>query len=257
MSSHEHHPDLPSTSGHEVTPPGPPDPRNGVGGHGSASTARTVAITAVATLAFIALVGGAYLLGSSGDPSTDEVATPTPSTTTTVAPSTTEAPSTTASTTTSEALLADAPTTTGVPSDASRVPAATSPIGDVREAPSGLFCRDLSAMGYSYAAAVDYWRVHGQPNRMDADRNGIPCETVYPRSDVVSYWPNAVYDVVPSYGYPSGLLCRDILNRGGSVYDALRYYVSEGYPSRMDADGNGIPCETVYATAAEVWFSGF
>lgn len=59
---------------------------------------------------------------------------------------------------------------------------------DVRALPAGLFCRDLNARGYSYSAAVDYWRMHGQPNQMDADRNGIPCETVYPRSDVSAYW---------------------------------------------------------------------
>jgi len=35
------------------------------------------------------------------------------------------------------------------------------------------------------------------------------------------------------------------------------YWVREGAPERMDADGNGIPCETVY-DAAEIadfiWF---
>lgn len=59
---------------------------------------------------------------------------------------------------------------------------------DVRTLPAGLFCRDLDAQGYSYAAAVEYWRVHGQPNRMDADSNGIPCETVYPEQDVEAFW---------------------------------------------------------------------
>jgi hypothetical protein len=44
------------------------------------------------------------------------------------------------------------------------------------------------ARGYSYVAAVDYWRLHGQPNRMDAHLNGIPCETVYPASAVHAYW---------------------------------------------------------------------
>jgi Excalibur calcium-binding domain len=50
---------------------------------------------------------------------------------------------------------------------------------------------------------------------------------------------------------PSGLLCRDIKARGGSYKDAVNYYISEGRPSRMDRDGNGVPCETVYS-AAEV-----
>jgi hypothetical protein len=58
----------------------------------------------------------------------------------------------------------------------------------VLDEPGGLFCRDLEAKGYSYSAAVDYWEAEGQPNRMDEDRNGYPCETVYPVEDVVAYW---------------------------------------------------------------------
>lgn len=53
------------------------------------------------------------------------------------------------------------------------------------EQPSGLFCRDLAALGYDYAAAVAYWEAQGEPERMDADRNGVPCETVYP-ADVIA-----------------------------------------------------------------------
>jgi len=45
--------------------------------------------------------------------------------------------------------------------------------------PSGLYCRDLKAMGYSYSQATSYWYYHGRPAMMDADLNGIPCETVY------------------------------------------------------------------------------
>jgi len=45
--------------------------------------------------------------------------------------------------------------------------------------PSGLFCRDLHAMGYNWNQAITYWNYWGQPDRMDADLNGIPCETVY------------------------------------------------------------------------------
>ena len=60
--------------------------------------------------------------------------------------------------------------------------------GGVQDLPSGLYCRDLAAMGYSYADAVGYWNVWGQPDRMDEDLNGYPCETVYPASDVIAYW---------------------------------------------------------------------
>jgi hypothetical protein len=52
----------------------------------------------------------------------------------------------------------------------------------------GLFCRDLSARGYSYDEAVKYWEFEGFPDRMDADHNSIPCQTVYPESDVLGTW---------------------------------------------------------------------
>ena len=54
--------------------------------------------------------------------------------------------------------------------------------------PPGLLCRDLHARGYTYPEAVWYWTVEGQPARMDVGGDGIPCTTVYPSSDVYSYW---------------------------------------------------------------------
>jgi len=45
--------------------------------------------------------------------------------------------------------------------------------------PDGLYCRDLKAMGFSFSDAITYWNYRGQPNRMDLDLNGIPCESVY------------------------------------------------------------------------------
>ena len=210
---------------------------------GSSSSGRIAAISAAATLAVIVIIGGAFLIGRSGGNSLDKTsATATSLAEPPTTPSTTAAPATTTSAAT-------------VPIPAPAVTVA--PIGDVRSAAPDLLCRDLKALGYSYSAAVDYWRLYGQPNRMDEDKNGIPCETVYPRSDVVAYWPSTVYNNSISYGLPSGLLCRDLESRGVGVYDALRYYVWEGYPSRMDADNNGIPCETVYPDAAEVWLYEF
>ena len=63
---------------------------------------------------------------------------------------------------------------------------------NVGDLPSGLFCRDLNAMGYPYWDAVAYWELEGRPSRMDAAGNGIPCETVYPYEDVRDYWGIAV-----------------------------------------------------------------
>ncbi|MGW6197411.1 hypothetical protein ACWF0M_14805 [Kribbella sp. NPDC055110] len=121
-------------------------------------------------------------------------------------------------------------------------------VGDVRSLPAGLFCRDLNAKGYSYVAAIEYWRLHGQPNQMDADRNGIPCETVYPRGDVAAYWNGREISGVVFWS--AGLYCRDLAARGASYSEAVRYWWYYGMPDRMDADKNGIPCETVYSSAA-------
>lgn len=135
-------------------------------------------------------------------------------------------------------------------------PKTKAPVGDVRDLPADLFCRDLRARGYSYTAAIDYWRFHGQPDRMDADRNGIPCETVYPPSDVSAYWRGRDVPSYESGALPPGLFCRDLFARGVSYFEAVEYWWYHGAPDRMDADRNGIPCETVYP-AAEVdafWF---
>ena len=116
---------------------------------------------------------------------------------------------------------------------------------------AGLYCKDLKAQGYSYASAVAYWRRSGYPSRMDADNNGIPCETVYSAASVRDYWAGRLsIPAAGSSGLSSGMLCKDLKARGVSYPNAWLYWRSEGYPARMDADNNGIPCETVYSAAA-------
>lgn len=53
---------------------------------------------------------------------------------------------------------------------------------------SGLFCRDLDSMGYGFAEAVAYWIREGSPDRMDADQNGTPCETVYSSGEIAAFF---------------------------------------------------------------------
>ncbi|MGA9596599.1 MAG: DUF3160 domain-containing protein [Acidimicrobiia bacterium] len=116
---------------------------------------------------------------------------------------------------------------------------------------SGLFCRDLAAMGYGFTEAVAYWLAEGAPDRMDADRNGIPCETVYP-DDYESFLNVAG-------GIASGQRCADLgLNDDRTGYQvAVAYWMLEGAPDRMDGDGNGIPCETVFsATTVQDFLTG-
>lgn len=104
---------------------------------------------------------------------------------------------------------------------------------------SGLFCRDLNAKGLSLSDAIGYWLREGRPARMDADGNGLPCETVFDQQDFAGFF-------APVAGEAPGQLCRDLAASGYRFPDALAYWFMEGAPDRMDADGNGIPCETVY-----------
>ncbi|QBI20730.1 carboxypeptidase regulatory-like domain-containing protein [Egibacter rhizosphaerae] len=53
---------------------------------------------------------------------------------------------------------------------------------------SGQFCADVDAPGFGYQEAVAYWHREGQPDRMDASGDGIPCGTVYPPNEIDAYW---------------------------------------------------------------------
>ena len=114
----------------------------------------------------------------------------------------------------------------------------------------GLFCRDVEAAGYSFDQALAYWVREGRPDRMDADGNGMPCETIFPVGEI-----QASFDTVGEY--ETDLFCRDLADRGASYQQAIVYWILEGAPDRLDADGNGIPCETVYQAGevdALIWF---
>ena len=74
---------------------------------------------------------------------------------------------------------------------------------------------------------------------MDADGNGIPCETVFDEQEFAELY-------APVAGEPPDQFCRDLNSSGYRFPDALAYWLMESTPDRMDADGNGVPCETVY-----------
>jgi hypothetical protein len=59
---------------------------------------------------------------------------------------------------------------------------------------SGLSCDELAALGYSYVAAIRYWEREGVPDRLDADWDGIPCETAWPHDDVAVFWGEPLPD---------------------------------------------------------------
>ena len=64
---------------------------------------------------------------------------------------------------------------------------AVSALGEISALPPGLRCADLADLGLGPKQAVDYWFLWGAPGLMGADKNGIPCETVW--SDVAQYLP--------------------------------------------------------------------
>jgi hypothetical protein len=149
-------------------------------------------------------------------------------------------PTTTTSTTT--APPATPPTTQPEPE---REPASTTP----RPAPTpplklvvGKYCAAMHAAGWSFEEARAYYQDHGQPAHMDADGDGIPCETVYgevggrgpapvPQDDCDPAYPD---DCLPSP--PPDLDCADVGHR-------VRVDHSYGDPHRLDADGDGIGCD--------------
>ncbi len=53
--------------------------------------------------------------------------------------------------------------------------------------PTGRLCADLAGDGFDYSAAHAYWEWDGRPDRMDADTDGIPCETIYAPQEVVFF----------------------------------------------------------------------
>jgi hypothetical protein len=92
--------------------------------------------------------------------------------------------------------------------------------------------------------------------------------------DIATDIPESTENLMARYAAaPKGLYCRDLLNedidaypfRQGGTPDAdaylwsLVYWSLEGEPDRMDADLNGVPCETLYApdVVAQVLDGGF
>jgi hypothetical protein len=166
---------------------------------------------------------------------------PEPPVTTTAAPTTTAPPSTT---TVDPGTSAQVPTTVP-PVTTARVPTTTTTTTAAALPPAelstGLLCADVKAAGHDYREALAYWVREGRPSRMDADLDGIPCETVFEASAIENVLQ---FDADPSLA--AGGFCRDVAGAGYGFGEALAYWVREGAPDRMDADSNELPCETVF-----------
>ena len=101
----------------------------------------------------------------------------------------------------------------------------------------GLGCQSLVGE-FDLEQIVAYWVAYGMPSNLDGDGNGIPCD------DAGAVDASGFFVGLPP---ETGLFCRDLEPAGFDFSAAVAYWVREGAPDRMDADRNGIPCETLYS----------
>lgn len=103
---------------------------------------------------------------------------------------------------------------------------------------SGHSCQQLKTRGYGYSDAVAYWERWAGPPRMDADKNGIPCESVYAAKNVAKFFGRGVK--------PSGSLPSESCDVGPN-YD--RFTRGNGYEV-VSVWVQGFGCDTAAAVIA-------
>lgn len=144
-------------------------------------------------LPWFALVMTVVMAGCCGGLTSDTIPTPAtaapspPATTAATRPTTTTSPSTENSTVVTTSITTSTTATTVATTTTVPLPELPDDV-PVEALAWGLFCRDLADAGFDYPQAVAYWQAEGRPARMDADEDGIPCETVYPTGAVTAYW---------------------------------------------------------------------
>lgn len=107
----------------------------------------------------------------------------------------------------------------------------TSTLPPVGELETGLLCRDLADRGYDYEGAVAYWTKEGTPERMDADGNGIPCETVYLEKEVLAFWG----DPLPTTTAPPATVVTIVY----APDDPYGFAMPDSLPGSDEAHGSG------------------
>jgi hypothetical protein len=186
-----------------------------------ASNRRSAARLAVLVL-LVLLIGGC---GGEDTTSTGASQATTVAPTTTVAATTTPAPTATAQATTTR-------------------PATTRPIKLV----VGKYCAAMHAAGWSFEKARAYYDDHGQPAHMDADGDGIPCETVYGEVRGSGSAPAPGKDCDPSYPdacLKVGIGDYDCAGGSGNGPNCVEGPVTVRGPDPfgLDDDGDGVGCE--------------
>ncbi|WP_460797424.1 hypothetical protein [Nocardioides pacificus] len=151
----------------------------------------------------------------------------------------------------SGATAAESPAGGAASLDAGDEPSATAGLPPVDRLKTGLKCVDLEGRGYDFAAADRYWNLHGQPALMDADVNGIPCETKYPEDAIREVYGSRVDTAETDVSrLPSGLGCATLKQFGVDYPAVEEYWTLEGTPKRLDRNGDGSPCDEAYPDLA-------
>lgn len=220
----------PTLASYLLTPSAVPDGPRSEGERAARSDRRSIQVLVVAVAALVLGVGAGLGLAVLGD---DD---PTSETSASTRPSSGSASSD----------VADEPSTE--PTTESTTESGLPPVARLA---AGLSCLELRERGYDFAAADRYWSAQGRPGAMDADANGIPCETRFDTSEIRAVYGSrmdtAETDVA---ALPSGLRC-DLLRQYGVDRAAmLAYWAHEGRPGRLDPDGDGSPCDDAYAAEA-------
>lgn len=111
--------------------------------------------------------------------------------------------------------------------------------------PHGLLCQDLKTRGMTYAQAVAYWHAEGDPARMDADSNGVPCETVWPATTVCKIYDTACSGPNETTAPPGGTDPRFSTCKAANAagYGPYTRGVDPEYGWYRDQDSDGISCE--------------
>jgi len=73
-----------------------------------------------------------------------------------------------------------------------------------------------------------------------------PSATVSPELPTYYSYQYTTFDDLAQLGVPKGTYCKHMLMWGWRFPEVNSWYLEHGAPSHMDADGNGIPCETIY-----------
>jgi excalibur calcium-binding domain-containing protein len=119
----------------------------------------------------------------------------------------------------------------------------------------GRYCAIMRTAGWSYGRAAAYYEAHGRPAHMDADGDGVPCETVYPEAVPPTVYVPSPTPEAPTYSpppipdhwrTPGGNIDHDWpTNPGPGSSDPDRpIQPGPAFPGDPnDADGDGVACE--------------